>query len=720
MVTTNTGTTESATARQCTSAGDSAVELLRASKDGVLSWNVWRNTHQQPIGAIGGAAASATWAPIDLSDTDLQGLDLRGANLANVCLAGADLARANLTDATLADSDVARAQFFDSVLAGADLSRVARLAPRSLARSDISGARLPKDVGFHDAIRNLEEACKACHTLFLGLLAAGSYSALSVFTTTDAQLLLGIGDTSLPIVPIKVEIRAFYPIATWLLLLVHVYFQLSLRRLWDELSRLPAVLQDGRTSDALVHAWVLGTWPRRHIPLLRERGDRPPWGPLDVAVSGFLIWAFVPIAMGLVCWRTLVLGDVVLTMWQATAVMLALGSSVMFCASAAQALRGRPLSMSRKCAPELAKVAVLICALAVALAACGYAASPIWWMQPAVSAYGAQLPGKNLARQSGLRNAQLPSGNLKGASLVDTDLTGANLLQADLSYANLDGTILHRANLVSAQFVAADLRNTQLQDAVLRGVNFSEANLEGADLRSVDLRSAMFLDANLSGARILSAPGADLTRARLLKAELRNTNLARANLTSANMTGAKLQHATLDWANLTFANMTDAEFQRATLDWANLTGANLTRAAANKARMVGANLNGAILVKANLVDASLIKATLRAAILAEANLIFAKLGYADLAGAFLQGAKLDKADLTGADLTGAVLSEARLVKADLRMAKLIGANLAGAVLTAADLGGTQLRGACYTAGTKLPAGFNPRSRGMVHCITSGH
>ena len=76
---------------------------------------------------------------------------------------------------------------------------------------------------------------------------------------------------------------------------------------------------------------------------------------------------------------------------------------------------------------------------------------------------------------------------------------------------------------------------------------------------------------------------------------------------------------------------------------------------------------------------------------------------ADLRSANLTSANLRSADLTSANLRSANLRSANLTSADLRWANLTSANLTSANLTSAY----------YTKYTSLPAGFNPKSAGML-------
>jgi hypothetical protein len=126
------------------------------------------------------------------------------------------------------------------------------------------------------------------------------------------------------------------------------------------------------------------------------------------------------------------------------------------------------------------------------------------------------------------------------------------------------------------------------------------------DIRHIDLTGADLTRANLTGALLRDT---DLTRAILFAADLGTANLtgadlARANLDSANLDSADLTRANLTRANLDIANLTRADLGSATLTYATLTYATLTGATLMSADLTGATLTGARLAGADLTDAT--------------------------------------------------------------------------------------------------------------------
>lgn len=149
--------------------------------------------------------------------------------------------------------------------------------------------------------------------------------------------------------------------------------------------------------------------------------------------------------------------------------------------------------------------------------------------------------------------------------------------------------------------------------------------------------------------------GVNLSKAKLVRADLREAHLEEANLYQTDLRGGHLRRADLKGANLEEADLCDADLRDADLKEANLykvnlksadlRGASLREVHLNKAKLEGADLRKVDLREAHLEEADLSGADLR-----EADLYKIKLRRADLRGINLEGTNLYKADLSEADL----------------------------------------------------------------------
>ncbi|ORT53697.1 pentapeptide repeat-containing protein [Streptomyces sp. CB03238] len=152
--------------------------------------------------------------------------------------------------------------------------------------------------------------------------------------------------------------------------------------------------------------------------------------------------------------------------------------------------------------------------------------------------------------------------------------------------------------------------------------------------------------------------------------------------------------------------------------WLNVSLADLRRADCDGLWLCGVNFDGACLeaasvYKANVSKASLIAANLRhvefgTSILQQVRCIEADLRGARLVKADMQRADFSRADLREANLRSAYAQDAVFAGADLRMADLRGCDLSGANLQQA-----KFEGALASDLTIWPAGFDPRTAGVV-------
>lgn len=153
----------------------------------------------------------------------------------------------------------------------------------------------------------------------------------------------------------------------------------------------------------------------------------------------------------------------------------------------------------------------------------------------------------DLLNRPNLVAANLTNANLRGANLSNADLNGADLAGADLSGTDLRWAGLVKANLRKANFMEADLRAASLVEADAREASFFEAFLSQAYLCRADLRAADLCRTQLHYADL---SGADLREAKLIEANLWDTNFSGAELSGANLEQAALVRTDVTDSNL--------------------------------------------------------------------------------------------------------------------------------------------------------------------------
>jgi uncharacterized protein YjbI with pentapeptide repeats len=521
-----------------------------------------------------------------LAGARLKGADLRGADLVDADLAGANLQGADLTGADLRRSRLRGAILRDARLCDADLTGASGVLTGQLGGADLSGTRLPDDVGKFDGLVNVTEASRTTQGLFFSILFICAYTWMTVASTRDAQLLNNAAPPAsrLPILGTDIPLVQFYLVAPLLLLCVFTYFHLCLQRLWEELGELPAVFPDGRALDQRAYPWLLNGLVRVHAPRLRER--RSPLSRWQARVSILLAWGLVPLTLVIVWGRYLRAHDWLVTLAQVVLIGLAVGAGFGFRRLAAATLLGaerRAFRWRRAWQDARARGVLAAGAATVAFAVLSFGAiegfnpvvehradvkvaAPAWqqavdlrfWVPRLFQAVGynpfAQLDEANLSTKPASWAGGHEPRELE--SVHGADLGGRNLRYALAYDAFFVNAYLKGADARGCDLRAADLRGADLRSADLRGTNFRDAKLQKADLRWANLAGAKLRNDQLQEAQLVEA---DLTQANLVGADLTGADLRGAILVGADLTGAKFDGADLAGADLTGATGLTAE-----------------------------------------------------------------------------------------------------------------------------------------------------------------
>ena len=598
-------------------------------------------SHHEWIESKGAKGKKADFTGADLEGSDLIGVDLRFVDLHDANLRAADLLMADLRDACLAranirDSCLVGANLEAANLEGASLETAMGLVPRQLAGANLHEASLPASVQQFEALGEFKQAARKVHGVFVALMSMSALSALLIWMTKDFQLIAN--SAVLPFLHSASAAAAlptvqFYLIAPVALFGLYLVFQFQLQHLWDLALELPAVFPDGRT--------LAENEPRIVVGLLRAHFrwmnvEAPSTRFVEKALSIFLAYWIVPIALGLYWVRFLTL----------------------------QELRG-----------TLLQEFLIVSATCVAL-------------------YSTTKVGKRA--QKWLVEENFPERMMSRIRDINP-VTPAVVLLGVLTFLAV-GTMLgvpHNRER-APQFGVSNIRRwapaalwffgidpyPDLTEAVIskkpaswNGADDQVASVEGARLNGINFRYAQGYRAFIANAHLLHA---NLQGAFLSQADLRGADLGQSNLKYAVLDQAQMNHVNLDRATLDAANLSRADLRSANLSYASMAGATL----------VDGRLDGATLYGAKLLSATLIRTNFEKADLRESHLEGANLENADMQGAYLWSAKL-----TGAVLTNAQLGKAIFVNADLRNADLRWAHLSETVLTGANLAGAYLDGA---------------------------
>jgi uncharacterized protein YjbI with pentapeptide repeats len=510
------------------------------------------------------AGGARDFAGAKLINADLSGADLRNVNLTDADMTGANLERAVLTDANLQGVTLLRSNLRAANLENADLSRAVGLLPEQVAGANLAGARLPEEFDDFDGLRVVEEEAKNARTIFFSTLLSCVYGWLTIAGTSDVLLLTNSASSPLPLIGASIPIVSFYVVGPLILLLLYIYLQLHLQRLWERLADLPALFPDGRSLGTCAYPWLLTGLVYSYNPYLQER--RPPLSRLQSAVSIGIAWWLVPLTIVMFWLRYLRRHDWMGTTLHIVVLVGAIAAAMMFYRLAVSTLRGRrrnrPPAKHRffQMATYLRALWIALLAAAISIVSLGAiegvppeyelsegeqsliqadakATELRRWVPKLLQLFGvknfadlrevdvsAKLPNWKGQEEDEINGVK--RGRLRGANLRFADASRAFLVGADLGRANLQGIYLFQANLRRAELAWADLKESFAYEADLQG-----ANLQNTDLRGADLSGANLSGANLKGAR--------LEQANLENSNLNNTNLSGTSLTTVKGLTAK-------------------------------------------------------------------------------------------------------------------------------------------------------------------------------------
>ncbi len=427
----------------------------------------------------------------------------------------------------------------------------------------------------------VSEAAQIVRTLYLSFLFFGGYLAVTVAGTGDVAFLKDT-PVHLPVLGVDMPTVAFFTLAPWAFVLVHMNFLFNVYLLWCKLDIFQAAVAE--LPPAAARAERLQIFP---LIFCQAAVSQPYPRSIRVLIDAAVLATTAVLPFALVLFSALrfhsypdpalvdiprlaVLADLLVVGFFGARIAAVRGEVFQanwwlrgwrgLRARAAWSRRGRFLirwlRLGRRLEPPRAA--------AVNLGAPAMAATALYVLAEAMIG----MPSLSLdLRKTVLVDSATPKAAVREArdaltvpppgldKVVGLDLSNSVLARAAfdeafMPKARLRRSDLRRAELREAGLVEADLTQANLRGANLKKASLYRARLRGADLRRVglhaaDLRRARLGEADLRGANL---KGAILTGARLRKADLRGANLAYAKLTNADLTRARLAGADLGFA----------------------------------------------------------------------------------------------------------------------------------------------------------------------------
>jgi len=303
-----------------------------------LSGAVFVGCYLDHANLSGAGLIGAVFTKADLTWSDLSGTELNEAHFDEANLTNANLSGASLLSAELNGAQLQKAVLRDANLQQAQLLNAKGLLAEQLGGTNVLGATLPEDIAKFELLPRIDELSKSAKRIFLAMLLACAYAALTVFSATDVSLLTDSASSPLPIIQTVIPIVGFFGVAPAILFAIYLYFHLYLQRLWNYLAKMPAVFPDGIPLDEKVYPWLLNGLVRSHFMLLKE--NRPPLSLLQNLISSILAWWVVPFTIGLFWLRNLPRHEWVGTGFHMGFLVLSVVAAIWFQQLAKATLRG--------------------------------------------------------------------------------------------------------------------------------------------------------------------------------------------------------------------------------------------------------------------------------------------------------------------------------------------------------------------------------------------
>ncbi len=362
------------------------------------------------------------------------------ANLEGVNFIGCDLSDSKIwRESDSFDVSLKDASFQDSVLKDIDfigpnqetIQPMEGISSEQFAGTDLTGAKLPEPIAKFEGLEYIEKTARISSKLLTVIILFCFYTGLTILTTTDFSLIVNRAASALPIFGINIQIGGFYWVAPFCLMLLYLYFNLYLLRLWEELADMPAIFPDGKPLYRRTYPWIIISRIRRHSKLLKEK--KPSWGYVQDLITGFMIWWIVPFTLIAIWLRYLNVHDSKLTIVHSIVIAFSLFFAWLFGRHSVNILLHRIKKSTRSTYPKYFGIIAVILLLLIVFSS---------------NAINGNL-GKNNFRA-----------NLNNAEFSGVDLSGKDLRRADFSGANIDSPCLfEKTDIRGADFGTATIDN---------------------------------------------------------------------------------------------------------------------------------------------------------------------------------------------------------------------------------------------------------------------
>lgn len=534
--------------------------------------------------------------------------NLDGVDFENINLSGIDLRNCSLKNT--------------------DFSKTINLQEKNIGGSDLDEARLPERFEF-TGLSTVKEISTGASTIFIMTIVLCFYCWITVVSTNDLSLLTNSGQSILPFINISLPIIGFYLAAPLILLAFYIYFHLNLKKLWYELSELPAYFPDGKSIEQKTYPWLINDFVSNYMCLLRK--EKSIFLKLQNKLIVILAWGIVPLTVFIIWGKYLINHEMKLSFVHSVVLSLCLAFGIIFFQNARTTVKCNSDTNKKLCNFKCLFGISLIILFSIFFISVNndfgfnvysldnnaeIIKKPVDWKTMKEDIDKLKLNDEKFSEKlndilgpikiSIFKKRNFKNIRAERAFLVNADLTDADLQNADLDNADIQNATLSNANLTNANLAGADLKNTCFYAANLKNANLDNASLQYARFFYEKLQNPTY-KVGVENLSIGSQINTNFESISMQNADLEHAFLKSAQLQDAKLNYSNLQYADLSSADLTYAWLKSVDFQYANLSDAILRDAYLDGAQFQHAILADADLDGASLYKTNLKDTDLTK-----------------------------------------------------------------------------------------------------------------
>jgi len=613
----------------------------RAAKGKIQSVSSATRTQFKARNAIDIDAGGTDWRELDLSDTDFSKANLQGASFVGAVLRNA--------------------RFWDADLSDCDFSRCIGILPEQLAGAVLTRATLPDSIEKWQDLENVRGISESAAKVFVTMLAALAFVVLTLAACSDYNILLNTQGVKLPLIGVEIPVVLFFLAAPILLLTLYLYLHIYLLRLWEAMSRLPAIFPDGRRLDEVTSPWLLNDLGRSLLPKLKN--GLPPLSRIQNGLGRLLGWWIVPACIWLLWAFGLRAEDDTITELQVISLSISVAAAVGFSRLLVEtfsARRNGVAEITAKLQHNILRRCGVVAIVCVAILWCwsyGIATSqmmPECFLNPDLkNAKGATWFAKGIVAIQRIMPHANPGGNfcqrwgphaLLGSHITPFAIVpGIELSKrppqwtGDFEKASIEIPLVQ-----GGRFVGRRLRHIWAWQAFLVNVDLTGADIRGAHFELSDFRGATLMDMSAVDSIFTNSIFCDQGKFRtgvngepdVHVPNVQRTAFSRSIFTRSWMRGFRAYNCAFDYAHIdqvdaSTSTWTDCSFKGADFSYSSFknarfmsycdlryvngagtdfSNANFGHAALAHAKFDGATLDGCDFSNANVEVAQLLAA----------------------------------------------------------------------------------------------------------------